>query len=311
MNHLLNIQSLSKETLSELIEAADSFAKGKQMSCPRQWFAANLFFEPSTRTKSSFEMAERRLGMDVIPFEVSQSSVEKGETLYDTVKTLESIGVDLIVIRHCEEAYYEQLVEATSCSIINAGDGCGDHPTQSLLDLVTIYQEFGTFQDLKVVIAGDICHSRVARSNITALTTLGVDVAVSGPEKWRDRSLEKVAPYRDFDEAVQDSDVVMMLRIQNERHDQIVVDKAYLSKHGLTEERAARMKPGAIIMHPAPVNRGVEMASALVESESSRIFKQMTNGVFTRMAVIEAVLQQKWGQKNGNPSQAGSTFTAV
>ncbi|TDQ42350.1 aspartate carbamoyltransferase catalytic subunit [Aureibacillus halotolerans] len=312
MKHMLTLQHVRNEELWELILRADEFAKNKHPLQTPQHFVANLFFEASTRTKCSFEVAERKLGLSIIPFEASTSSVEKGESLYDTVKTLEAIGVDLVVIRHPREQFYAPLMEQTSCALVNAGDGCGDHPTQSLLDLLTIYQEFGGFKDLNIVIAGDIRHSRVARSNVQMLHRLGAKVMLSGPERWRDTMLEQSAPYRSFSQAVREADVVMMLRVQKERHDNQLLETNYLEQHGLSEERAATMKPTAIVMHPAPVNRGIELADALVEAPNSRIFKQMENGVYARMAVIRSILETKRRElTHGYRIQASQTVSSI
>ena len=213
--------------------------------------------------------------------------MEKGESLYDTVKTFESIGYDAVVIRHSQDEYFKEL-EDIQIPILNAGDGCGNHPTQCLLDLLTIYQEFQTFQGIKVAVIGDITHSRVANSIKEALGMLGGEVAFSGPDEW----VAKDAYYKRVDEAVQWAHAVMMLRIQHERHKEtMAMSRAeYLERYGLTKQRAAMMQPHAIIMHPAPVNRGVEIDSDLVEAENSRIFKQMSNGVLVRKAVIKRAL---------------------
>jgi aspartate carbamoyltransferase catalytic subunit len=258
---------------------------------------ANLFFEPSTRTRSSFEVAEKRLGLSVIPFETTTSSVVKGETLYDTVKTLESIGVNALVIRHEKESYYKELLGKVKIPIINGGDGCGHHPTQSLLDLFTIKQEFGSFEGLRVSIIGDIKHSRVARSNADALMRLGANVVFSGPEHWFDEEIMKECAYVPIDDAIEKSDVVMLLRIQHERHEQhnVFIKEDYHQKYGLTVEREWKMKPGSIIMHPAPVNRNVEIADELVECSRSRIFNQMANGVYIRMAVLKRAFETNKG----------------
>lgn len=297
MKHLLTTAELSVDGVLELLDDAQRFAKGEKWHPNRQVFAANLFFEPSTRTRSSFEMAERRLGLEVIPFEVKTSSVQKGETLYDTVKTLESIGVDTVVIRHQQDHYFEQLVGKINIPIINAGDGCGHHPTQSLLDLLTIKQEFNRFAGLRVAIIGDIHHSRVARSNADVLTRLGAEVVFSGPEQWFDQEISGNCRYESIDEAIESADVVMLLRIQHERHQEKASLSAadYHQQYGLTVERYRRMKPESIIMHPGPVNRNVEIADSLVECSQSRIFKQMKNGVFVRMAAIKRSLESVQG----------------
>ncbi|WNS77106.1 aspartate carbamoyltransferase catalytic subunit [Bacillus sp. DTU_2020_1000418_1_SI_GHA_SEK_038] len=295
MKHLLTTTELTINEINEILEDAQYFLDGGTWSPGKNIFVANLFYENSTRTKCSFEVAERRLGIDTIPFEVSTSSVQKGETLYDTVKTLEAIGANAVIIRHSEDRYFDELEGKTDAAIINAGDGCGHHPTQSLLDLLTIKQEFGRFHGLKVAIIGDIRHSRVARSNADTLVRLGAEVVFSGPEEWfDDEILENGVIFEDIDRAVATSDVVMLLRIQHERHE-VKGDRTaeeYHQAFGLTVERERKMKPGSIIMHPAPINRDVEIADCLVECERSRIFKQMTNGVFVRMAVLKRALEQ-------------------
>lgn len=293
MKHLFTTVELNSVEIAGILKDAQRFAEGMVWLPKKTMYAANLFFEPSTRTKSSFEMAERKLGLQVIPFEVGTSSVQKGESLYDTVKTLESIGVNAIVIRHQADQYFEELAGNISIPIINAGDGCGHHPTQSLLDLMTIKQEFGSFIGLKVAIIGDIRHSRVARSNADVLTRLGAEIIFSGPKEWFDSDLMKNGVYLPVDEAVACADVVMLLRVQHERHHgrENFSAISYHEQFGLTVEREKNMKAGSIIMHPAPVNRGVEIADSLVESKRSRIFKQMQNGVFVRMAVIKRSLE--------------------
>lgn len=298
MKHLFSTAELNGTEIVEILADAQRFADGMAWRPGKQMFAANLFFEPSTRTKSSFEMAERKLGLEVIPFEVSTSSVQKGETLYDTVKTLESIGVNAIVIRHQQDRYFDSLSGNISIPIINAGDGCGHHPTQSLLDLLTIQQEFGSFIGLKVAIIGDIRHSRVARSNADALTRLGAEVIFSGPEEWFDNTIMNSGNYENIDTAISSADVVMLLRVQHERHhngEGGFNAREYHEQYGLTAAREKKMKPGSIIMHPAPVNRDVEIADSLVECERSRIFKQMQNGVFVRMAVLKRSLESIQG----------------
>ena len=290
---MLTITELTKETIEKLVNEANDFANGKIMKAKGDIFVSNLFFENSTRTKTSFHVAERKLGLSVIPFDVATSSVNKGETLYDTVKTLESIGINLAVIRHEHDAFYNEL-KNIKIPIINAGDGIGNHPTQSLLDLVTIHQEFGGFSGLKVGIVGDVQHSRVANSNAEALRKLGAKVYFSGPAKWFDEGALVNGTYLQIDELLKEVDVVMLLRIQHERHHE-KMDMAletYNKRYGLTKEKIKLLKPNAIIMHPGPINRGVEIDSDLVESEKSRIFKQMSNGVFARMAVVKHTLEK-------------------
>jgi aspartate carbamoyltransferase catalytic subunit len=304
---VLTTSQLSTEDLYSIIKTARQFADGMSWSPSKKVFISNLFFEPSTRTKSSFEIAERKLGFEVVPFEVQTSSVLKGETLYDTVKTLESIGIGAVVIRHSAENYFKELESGISIPIINAGDGKGHHPTQSLLDLLTIEQEFGGFEGLKIAIIGDIRHSRVARSNANALVRLGASVIFSGPEEWLGLdALPDGCSYMEVDEAISEADAVMLLRVQLERHDgSLPFDKEnYHKRYGLTIEREQKMKHGSIILHPAPVNRGVEIADELVECPRSRIFKQMENGVYIRMAVLKHAIEYKnGGMKHVNIDQ--------
>jgi aspartate carbamoyltransferase catalytic subunit len=291
---MVTITDFTKEQLLEILKEAISFSEGKNVKIKGQVFASNLFFEDSTRTKSSFEVAERKLGLEVVPFDVQHSSVNKGETLYDTAKTLESIGIDVLVIRHKQNEYYKELTNINS-AIINGGDGTGNHPSQTMLDLLTIYQEFGKFEGLKVAIVGDVKHSRVANSDAEALRKLGAKVFFSGPEQWFDEGAIINGTFLPLDELVQEVDVLMLLRIQHERHQNNMSfsKEDYHRKYGLTKEREQKMKPSAIIMHPAPINRGVEINSDLVECSRARIFKQMQNGVFARMAILKHALEKK------------------
>lgn len=287
-NSLLRIRDLSKDELMGILMDAQLFgASQKDWQLPQRRLIANLFFEPSTRTHYSFASAEHQLGCCVEDFTAAGSSVEKGESLYDTVKTFESVGYDAVVIRHRQDEYFREL-EGIEIPIINAGDGAGNHPTQCLLDLLTLYQEFGRIEGIRLAIIGDIQHSRVASSNREAMELLGGEWVFSGPPQWQREGY----PYMPIDEAVEWADAVMMLRIQHERHASAMqMSKAeYLQRYGLTKERASRMKPHAIIMHPAPVNRNVEIDSDLVESPKSRIFKQMSNGVLIRKAAIKRAM---------------------
>ncbi|MGX6977823.1 aspartate carbamoyltransferase catalytic subunit [Vagococcus elongatus] len=298
LKHLLTVEALHDKEVMGLIRRAQQFKNGATwINKPRDYYVANLFFENSTRTHKSFEVAERKLGLQVIEFDTSTSSVKKGESLYDTVLTMAAIGVDACVIRHWEENYYHQLIQSKTirCSIINGGDGSGQHPTQCLLDLMTIYEEFGRFEGIKVSIVGDLSHSRVAKSNMQMLKRLGAKVYFSGPEEWYDAKFEAYGTYLPIDEVVEKVDVMMLLRVQHERHneDEIFSKEVYHQKYGLTVERAEKLQKHAIIMHPAPVNRDVELADELVESLQSRIVVQMSNGVFMRMAILEAILEGK------------------
>lgn len=298
LKHLLTVEALSDQEVMGLIRRAQQFKRGSSWNPGKQqYFSTNLFFENSTRTHKSFEVAERKLGIEVIQFDATTSSVTKGESLYDTVLTMSALGVDVAVIRHSKEEYYNELIESKTiqCSIINGGDGSGQHPTQCLLDLMTIYEEYGQFEGLNVAIVGDLTHSRVAKSNMQMLKRLGATLYFSGPEEWYDPKFEVYGTYLPIDELVEKVDVMMMLRVQHERHsddeNHRFSKENYHRVYGLTVERAKRMQPKAIIMHPAPVNRDVELADSLVESYRSRIVPQMSNGVFMRMAILEAVLE--------------------
>ncbi|MGX7201820.1 aspartate carbamoyltransferase [Enterococcus plantarum] len=298
LKHLLTVEALSDQEVMGLIHRAQEFKQGATWQPEKkQYFATNLFFENSTRTHKSFDVAEKKLGIEVIEFEESMSSVKKGETLYDTVLTMSAIGVDVAVIRHGEENYYDELIQSKTiqCSIINGGDGSGQHPTQCLLDLMTIYEEFKHFEGLKIVIVGDITHSRVAKSNMQMLKRLGATIFFSGPEEWYDKQFEAYGHYMPLDEVIETVDVMMLLRVQHERHDgsELFSKEEYHQQYGLTVERAKQLQKHAVIMHPAPVNRDVELADSLVEGIQSRIIQQMSNGVYMRMAILEAVLHGK------------------
>lgn len=290
------IEDLTETDVLSIIHRAQAFKRGAMLELKRPVYAINMFFENSTRTHTSFEMAEHRLGLTVLDFEAQTSSIKKGESLYDTVKTVQSIGADIAVIRHPQDNYYNELIKAdnSNIAVINAGDGAGQHPSQCMLDVMTIFEEFGHFEGLKVGIVGDLQHSRVARSNMMLLTKLGAQVAFSGPEAWYSDEFAAYGPHMDMDELVQKVDVLMLLRVQHERltnaSNEAFSKEEYHEKYGLTLKRADHLQNHAIIMHPAPVNRGVEIASELVEAPQSRIFQQMANGVYTRMAMLETIL---------------------
>ncbi|MGO3731633.1 MAG: aspartate carbamoyltransferase catalytic subunit [Vagococcus sp.] len=298
LKHLLTAESLSDQEVMGLITRAQEFKQGAKSDLKEdQFFTANLFFENSTRTHKSFEVAEKKLKLDVIEFDAKTSSVSKGESLYDTVLTMSAIGVHACVIRHWEEDYYNELIQSKTItsSIINGGDGSGNHPTQCLLDLLTIYEEFGHFDGLDIAICGDLTHSRVANSNMKMLKRLGATLYFCGPEDWYNKKYEAYGTYMPIDDVVKKVDVMMMLRVQHERHEENseFSKENYHREYGLTNDRALMMKPHGIIMHPAPVNRDVELADELVESYQSRITQQMSNGVFMRMAILEAILHGK------------------
>jgi aspartate carbamoyltransferase catalytic subunit len=291
--HLLGLKGLGKEEIVSILDRAAYWEQNpvKVSDALRGKFVANTFFENSTRTRFSFEMAEKRLGAEVLNFSAAESSVQKGESIYDTMRTLESIGIDAAVIRLKPTGVLAELAEKLNLALVNAGDGNNEHPTQALLDLYTIRKHFGEIKGLTVSIIGDILHSRVARSNLWGLSAMGAKVNFCAPETMRAPELEPYAPYISMDEALK-ADVVMMLRVQLERHEKGLIRSAedYREHYGLTVERAAQMAPHAIIMHPAPVNRNVEIDDELVEHEKSKIFTQIAHGVPIRMAVIERVL---------------------
>jgi aspartate carbamoyltransferase catalytic subunit len=256
---------------------------------------ANLFFEPSTRTRFSFEVAAKRLGAEVLNFSESSSSRTKGETIYDTLKTLEAMGVQAAVIRSTENHLLNELQDQLNLSLVNAGAGYREHPTQALLDLLTMKEQFGQIDGLTVGIIGDIAHSRVAGSHMYALPKLGAELLIAGPPNMVERKEDPIPNgviRSTIDEIVDKADVVMMLRIQHERHYETthLSVEEYHQSYGLTLERANRMKSGAVIMHPGPFNRGVEIDTELIEAPNSLIHRQVTNGVFIRMAVLETLL---------------------
>ena len=287
MRGLFTIKQLKTNEILDIIQYAEKLKGGLRVSYPNKKIAT-LFFENSTRTHYSFQCALMNLDIKVLDFNTETSSVKKGETLYDTVRTFESLGVDGVVIRHSEDEFFKEL-ENIKMPIWNAGDGKANHPTQCLLDLMTIYEEYGRFEGLKCCIIGDVSHSRVAHTNIEVMERLGMEVYISGPEEYNDGSAKWIS----VDEAVETMDIVMLLRVQFERHSEKMSMSVseYHEKYGLTVERMNKMKDNAIIMHPAPVNRGVELADEVVECPKSRIYKQMTNGVYVRMAVISKVLE--------------------
>jgi len=250
----------------------------------------NLFFEDSTRTRLSFELAAKRISAEVVTFAKSTSSVSKGESFRDTVRNIEAMKVDIIVVRHSSPGVPQFLAAHTGCRIVNAGDGAHEHPTQALLDMMTIRQHFGKLSGLKVLIVGDILHSRVARSNIYGLKTMGATVDVCGPATMMPLDMNRLgvtAHYR-FDDVLPEYDVIYMLRIQRERQKGGLLPSAreYTNLFGLTRERMQRMKPDAVVMHPGPINRGVEMDYEVADSERSLILDQVTNGEAVRMAVL-------------------------
>ena len=270
--NLLELKSLDVSEILSILDQAQAFHDGQDFRGLEGRIAANLFFEPSTRTQYSFHVAEEKLGLRVVSFNPAGSSLQKNESFYDTVKTFDSFGVDLLVIRHVENEYYNQLIGRVNAKILNGGDGTGNHPTQSLLDLLTIRQQFGGFEGLKAAIIGDVSHSRVAHTNFEVMGRLGMEVCTSGPEEYMEQGMN----FKPFEQAVRESDIVMLLRVQHERHSQkmgLTVEE-YHSRYGMDKKKLDWMKKDAILMHPAPFNRGVEIADDAVECGRSRIFKQ-------------------------------------
>jgi aspartate carbamoyltransferase catalytic subunit len=295
--HLLDIDHLSRQQLDSLLllsvqVAADPAMFAKRLSGK---VLINLFLEPSTRTRISFEIAAKRLGMHVINFQPESSSAVKGEALVDTFHTLQAMQPDVIVIRHAGDGLLASLAEDadTGVHVINAGEGRSQHPTQALLDAVTLMQSGADFSGLTVTIAGDIKHSRVARSSVAMFRKLGVaSIRLAGPADLLPvDNVYGVDLFTNLDEAVTGSDAVMMLRIQRERFGQLAVpdEKTYFETWGLTPQRLALASPGCVVLHPGPVNREVEIASEVADGPQSLIRKQVTNGVYTRMAVLLAL----------------------
>lgn len=292
---LLTIAALSAEQIQLILTTAESLKEVggrdiKKVPALRGKTVVNLFFEPSTRTRTSFELAAKRLSADVINFSPSTSSMVKGETLVDTARNIEAMQADIIVLRHPSPGAAENLARSVKSSVINAGDGWHEHPTQALLDLFTIKEKKGRVSGLMVVIVGDIAHSRVARSNILALTKLGAEVRVVAPPTMIPFGLEHfgVAVFYNLDEALIGADVIIMLRLQRERLGRALLPslREYAKLFCLTPERLKLAKPDAIVMHPGPLNRGVEISPSVADSKVAVILDQVTNGVSVRMALM-------------------------
>jgi aspartate carbamoyltransferase catalytic subunit len=302
LRHFLTLEGLPRALLEQLLARAQYFAEHGRDPALRATLAGRavctLFFEPSTRTRSSFQLAAQRLGCDVLNFDASTSSTTKGETARDTLKTIEAMGVDGFIVRHREDGAVAALVAEADggTALINAGDGRSAHPTQGLLDMLTLRQAKGEdFAALKVLIVGDVKHSRVARSDLHALRTLGVrDIRVCGPASLLpdDATLAGCTVTQDFDAALDGVDAVMMLRLQRERMVEGLVDSLddYHRDYGLTAARLRRAAHVAVVMHPGPMNRGVEITDEVADGPQSLILRQVANGVAARMAVLEALL---------------------
>ena len=298
--HLLALEDLSADEIRFVLDTADSFKEVstrsvKKVPALRGRVMVNAFFEDSTRTRTSFSLAASRLSADVIDFSEKGSSVSKGETLIDTARNIEAMGVDIIVIRHAAAGSAEVLSRTIKCSIVNAGDGAHEHPTQGLLDLYTIRERFGRIEGLRVAIVGDIVNSRVARSNLWGLTKLGAEVILVGPPTLVPRAFEKLGAkvVHDFDAVIGQVDVVNMLRIQFERikSSQFPTVREFTRFFGLTSDRFLKCKKDVFVMHPGPMNRGLEISSHIADGPQSGILTQVTNGLAVRMAVLYLVSQ--------------------
>ena len=297
--HLLGIRELGPSEISWLLDIADGYVSSnrspnKKKSVLHGRTIINLFFENSTRTRTSFELAGKRLGADVINMEVALSSVSKGETLIDTAVTLNAMQCDALVVRHRDSGAVELLSQKMDCAVLNAGDGSHEHPTQALLDALTIRRRKGRLAGLRVAICGDVLHSRVARSNIYLLTTMGAEVRVIAPKTLMPAKVDRmgVEVFNDMREGLKDCDIVMMLRVQNERMagNFIPSIREFFRYFGLDREKLAMAKPDALIMHPGPMNRGVEIDSDLADDvERSVIREQVEMGVAIRMACLHAL----------------------
>src|SRR5215470_489271 len=298
--HLLGLQELSADELRFLLDTADSFKEVstrsvKKVPALRGRVVVNAFFEDSTRTRTSFTLAAQRLSADILDFSGKGSSVSKGETLIDTARNIEAMGIDVIVIRHQAAGAAELLSRTVKCSVVNAGDGAHEHPTQGLLDLYTIRERFGRIEGLNVAIVGDIANSRVARSDLFALTKLGAEVILVGPPTLLPKSFEQLGArvVHNLDEVIGEVDVINMLRVQFERiaSSQFPSVREFTQMFGLTWDRFQRCKKDVFVMHPGPMNRGIEISSDIADGPQSGILTQVTNGLAIRMAVLFLVTQ--------------------
>ncbi len=299
---LIGLEDLEKEEIEIILNVAESFKdvstrSVKKVPALRGKTVVNLFFEPSTRTRTSFELAAKRLSADVLSFDVSSSSVSKGETIVDTAKNIEAMRVDCFIVRHFISGAPLIISQNVSSSVINAGDGCHEHPTQALLDLFTVKEKFGKIKGIRISIIGDILHSRVARSNIWGFKKLGAEVFVCGPPPLIPKEIEKMGAKITFDieKAIENVDVVYLLRLQRERQKENFLSslKEYSFLYGINEERYEKIKSKAFIMHPGPMNRGVEIKSEVAEKDKSLILQQVTNGIAVRMAVLYLTIGRK------------------
>lgn len=317
LRHFLSLDGLPRELLTEILDTADSFLEVgaravKKVPLLRGKTVCNVFFENSTRTRTTFELAAQRLSADVISLNVSTSSTSKGETLFDTLRNLEAMAADIFVVRHADSGAAHFIAEhvCPNLAIINGGDGRHAHPTQGMLDMLTIRRHKGDFENLSVAIVGDILHSRVARSNMLALKTLGCpDIRVIAPKTLLPIGLEEsygVRVFTDANEGLKDVDVVIMLRLQRERMQGGLLpsEGEFYRLFGLTEQRFKLAKPDALVMHPGPINRGVEIESAVADGPQSVILNQVTYGIAIRMAVLSMAMSGQNAQRQLNAEEA-------
>jgi len=294
---LLDTDVLTKEEALLIIDTAFKFKTGKLKSLPlSDEIVSLLFFEPSTRTRNSFEIAGKRLGAMVVAMDTSGSSLIKGESALNTVRTLQAMGVNFFVIRHRESGFPYQIADKVSASIINAGDGTRGHPTQALLDAMTMIESRGDLEGKKVVIVGDILHSRVARSNIWLLKKLGAEVILVGPPEFLPGDFKRLGVEISYslDDVIQDTDILMGLRIQRERMEKMSISvEEYIRRYQINEERIRKARPDLIVLHPGPVNVGIEMTEDVLYSEKSLVERQVTNGVFIRMAILSLLKETR------------------
>lgn len=300
LDHLLTTEDLAREQITSLLDDADEFVEVLHRPIPkvpalRGKTVATLFFEPSTRTKLSFEKAAKALSADTMAFTASTSSLSKGESLKDTVLTIQAMGVDLMVVRHKATGAAWRVADWVDVPVVNGGDGAHQHPTQALLDSLTLRQRFGTLDDLRVAIVGDIRHSRVARSNVFAFATLGAEVTLVAPPTLLplDMTGWPAQATSDFDDVLSELDAVYLLRVQTERGGASVFPSLaeYVGRYGMTMERFGRLKPDAVVLHPGPMNRGVEIVADVADHQRALVLQQVSNGVAVRMAVLFQLLR--------------------
>ena len=292
LSHFLNIKELPKSYIEDIISRSEEIHNNSNIRKYSENVVASLFFEPSTRTKTTFELASKRLSSNFINIDISNSSTAKGESIIDMVKTIEAMNCQMFVVRHSVPGTAHYIAESVSknISVINAGDGSNEHPTQAMLDVFTIKKHKGGFQDLKISIVGDILHSRVAKSLIYALNTLGTkQINIVGPEKLIPEDYQElnVNYFSNMDEGIDDADVIIMLRLQKERmHDALISLDTYYDDYGLNESRLKYAKGDVIVMHPGPINRGVEIESTVADGPNSVILNQVSYGISVRMAIM-------------------------